>query len=43
MSKIEIHNYYENNIDRIEYNFEVLTKLIKERDIYNLNNFLTNG
>lgn len=39
MSKMEIHNFYQNNIDRIEYNFELLVKILKERDGENLNNF----
>lgn len=40
MSKAELHEFYNNNIDRINSNFELLTDRLKERDIENLNNFL---
>lgn len=40
MSKLEIHRFYMNNLDRISHNFELLTERLKEKDIENLNNFL---
>jgi hypothetical protein len=39
MTKLELHDYYIKNMDRLNYNFELLTKILKERDLENLNNF----
>jgi hypothetical protein len=43
MSKLELHNFYVENIQRIEHNFNLLTFRLKEKDIENINNFLKNG
>ena len=43
MSKLELHNFYVDNIQRIEHNFNLLTNRLKEKDIENINNFLRNG
>ena len=40
MSKMELHEYYVNNLNRIHNNFETLTKRMVEYDLHNLNNFL---
>jgi hypothetical protein len=40
MSKMELHEYYVSNLNRIHNNFETLTKRMVEYDLYNLNNFL---
>ena len=40
MSKMELHDYYVNNLHRIHNNFETLTKRMVEYDLYNLNSFL---
>ena len=39
MNKLELHDYYINNMDRLNSNFELLTKILRERDLENLNNF----
>jgi hypothetical protein len=39
MDKIQLHDYYINNMDRLNSNFELLTNILKERDLENLNNF----
>ena len=41
MTKLELHDFYIKNMDRINYNFEILTRILKERDLENLNNFFT--
>jgi hypothetical protein len=40
MTKMELHEYYVNNLNRIHHNYETLTKRMVEYDLYNLNNFL---
>jgi hypothetical protein len=40
MTKMELHDYYVNNLNRIHHNYETLTKRMVEYDLYNLNNFL---
>ena len=42
MSKMEIHDFYQNNIHRLRHNFDLLTNRLKEKDLENLNNFLSN-
>lgn len=42
ISKLDLHNFYENNLNRIYNNFEILTNRLKERDLKNLNNFFKN-
>lgn len=39
MSKLELHDFYINNMERLNYNFELLTRILRERDLENLNNF----
>ena len=41
MTKMELHEYYVNNLNRIHHNYETLTKRMVEYDLYNLNNFLS--
>jgi hypothetical protein len=40
MTRMELHNYYVSNLNRIHHNFEILTKRMAEYDLHNLNNFL---